>query len=493
MSQAIRVTPGVLAALVPIVWVPVSIDSFILPRTTLTLTGAGLVMGLGLLAGHRSLGALRWPALAVLGAAILAAATSVVPTLSLAGDYGRYESLPVRLAYLGLFCSVVWLGERQRVVTGFLLGSGIAALEAAYQALSGGLARPDGNLGQANLLGALLAMAVPLAVERGRRDWRWLPLAALLGLGLAVSASRSGWLGAAVGLAVSVLWWTPGRWRPLIAAVGAVALLGGAEGILLTPLRSLNHDTGMARLGVWGDALHLIASRPLTGWGEDATGLVLGRFQSADWEPGSRFDRVHSMPLDLLVTQGLLGLVACAWLFGVLWRRLWGRPEVGGLAGALAAYLAWSLLNFDWAPATAPLWLLAGCAWAEDERPPAVEARRAFPGWPRAGLALSVCLLGLAAALPAQAADMAAYWGRNDLAVSLAPLQPRYWAALGGLGPLRRSVALGSTDPDTAIALGDAEAAAGHGGAARAAYERALAIYPYYVRARQRMAESSSW
>src|SRR5205085_11129589 len=153
---------------------------------------------------------------------------------------------------------------------------------------------------------------------------------------------------------------------------------------LASPLRFLNQDTGAGRAGVWHDTLTMLAARPLTGWGEDSFGLVFGRFQTADWSPGESFDRAHSMPLDLAASQGLLGLGACSWFFLTVWRGLWRRPEVGGLAGAMAAYLAWSLLNFDWAPATGPFWALAGAAWAAVPANPAPsQPSQANPGSPR--------------------------------------------------------------------------------------------------------------
>ena len=120
-----------------------------------------------------------------------------------------YGLTPMRLAYLGLLCGAAWLGQRQRVVNAFLAGCGLASLEAIAQALMGALPRADGNLGQPNLLGGLLAIALPLALGRvlGQQDeespsasipsdWRWLALAALLAAGLAASTSRSGWLAA---------------------------------------------------------------------------------------------------------------------------------------------------------------------------------------------------------------------------------------------------------------------------------------------------------
>src|SRR5262252_7146315 len=467
MARIARWLPAASAAMLPTLFIPISVDAYILPRVSLALVTGGLIAGAGAVAGRRSLGALRWPAVAAAAAAVLAALATVAPALTLAGAYGRYESLPVRLAYLGLFCGAAWLGERRRTVAAFLLGCGIASVEAIYQAATHALPRADGNLGNANLLGALLAMAVPLAADRARTATpaarrAWVALGTLLAAGLVASTSRSGWLGALLGLAVVAAFLLPRRRMWLVLAVGGAALALVAGAIALTPLRALNGDTGEARPGVWRDTVALIAERPLAGWGEDTMGVVFGRHQTGDWAPGHNFDRAHSMPLDLTESQGLIGLAACAWLFGAWWLVVWrrrGDPGVAGVAGAAAAYLTWSLVNFDWAPATAAFWLLAGTAAGV---PPlrAVDG----PAPPLGGryvVASLVAATGLLAAVPAQVADMYAYLGQQGRAAAIDPLQPAYWATRGDLSGLRRAAELDDPNPSTYVALGDAEARAG--------------------------------
>jgi hypothetical protein len=485
--------PALVAGLLPVLFVPVAVDAFILPRAALALVGGSAVFAAGLVWGRQRLGPLGPPAAACAAAALLAGIFSLAPNLSLVGAYGRYESTPMRLAYIGLLCGAAWLGERRRTVDAFLLGCGIASLEAIGQALLGALPRPDGNLGQPNLLGGLLAMAVPLAIYRGLAgrapgsptprlgNWRWLALAGLLGTGLAVSSSRSGWLAALAGMAVLGVLLVPARLR-LPTVVGAALLLGAAALLLvLSPLRHLNQDTGTARLGVWSDSVRLVADRPLLGWGEDTLGLVYGHYQSQDWEPGDSFDRVHSLPLDLAAAQGLLGLAACVWLFGTWWWGTLRRTELAGFGGAAAAYLAWALLNFDWAPVTAAFWLLAGAAW-----PAAPERQAGVVVW-RGAVAAAALGTGLSLALPALVADLALYRGQTSRAVAADPLQPKYRASAGGLQDLRAAARLNDPEPGAYTALGDAEAAAGHFEQSRDAYWHALQLYPFYPEARKKL------
>src|ERR1700730_3520955 len=96
--------PAGVGLALPTLFIPTVEDSFILPRASTVIAGACLGVGLALLTPRRpSLGNLRWPLIGACGAAILAFVFSISWPLSLAGSYTRYESLPLRLAYLGLF------------------------------------------------------------------------------------------------------------------------------------------------------------------------------------------------------------------------------------------------------------------------------------------------------------------------------------------------------------------------------------------------------
>ena len=503
----------VLAFGLPVLFLPNLIDEFILPRVSLVVAGACVGAGLALLTtSHPSLGRLRWPLVAAAAVAVLALAFSVAPATSYAGSYLRYESLPVRLAYLGLAAVPVWLlrddRSRDRVVAAFVLGTSIAALEALQQLLTSAPFRPDGNVGNAGLLAALITMAVPLAIARALRGglftlaW-WLGVVALAA-GLYASTSRAGGLGVLAGcLALVVL-----RLRGRIALFGAAAAGGlvalALLAIVLSPLRELNGDPGPARIHLWRDALGMLIARPLAGWGEDSTGIALGRFLSGQWAgPYVTFDRVHNGVLDTAVTQGILGVVALGVVIGVVAHGAWKHRfsgSVGPLAAACVAYTVWVIFNFDWAPATGAFWLLLGTCWsairaAESDHPP---APKTVPAW-RALAAVGLAVVATAlAALPI----LAEAWyagGRADLAVRVDPFQSQYHRALGealiaqgdqggGLQELRLAGRLGNDDPGLYVELGDEELQQGDAAAARADYEMALTINPFWQPALQRLA-----
>jgi len=509
--------PAVIALTLPIAFLPSAGDNYILPRASIVIGGASLGVGVALIIPRGpGLAGLRLPLAAAAAAAVLAFIFSISWPLSVAGSYTRYESLPMRLAYLGLMASAVWLLksrlQRDVVVTAFVFGATVASLEALEQAFTHVAFRPDGNLGNANLLAALIAMAIPLAVERA---WRgglfvgpWAAAVVVMASGLVVTTSRSGGLGAIAGCLALITFAVPRRLSTAAGAASAVAVGAAVLFILVSPLRALNDDPASLRLNLWQDGLRLVGARPLTGWGEDATGLSFGHYLTQDYAGLVTFDRVHSGPLDVAATQGILGLAALAWVLVVLSRGAWRRREerdVAGLAGALAGYSVWVFFNFDWAPATGPFWLLAGTLWSTLPRLPG----KVDPSLgDRAGWRVALWQPLLAAALVVVAVVFAVFpiladtWyirGRAELSVRLDPLQAQYHRSLGlsvmargdlpgGVAELRRAADLGETDPGLYVELGDRERQLGNFDGARRAYQRALAIDPYYTPAAQRLA-----
>lgn len=498
--------PAAVALALPVVFAVPGVltlsDLFILPRASIVIAGACIGMGLVLLTpATNNLGALRWPLAAAALAALLAFVFSVSWPLSFIGSYTRYESLPTRLSYLGLLASAALLVrselQRRAFTVAYVFGCSVAAVEALDMAFSHVAFRPDGNLGNANLLAALLVMALPLAADRAWRSSRALEIAAwsasvvVIGAGLLVSTSRSGYAGAIAALAALLTLSVPRRASVPVGAISASIVTALLLAINFSPLRALNGDPPELRLHLWGDALRMVFARPLTGWGEDTTGLMFGRFLSQDYASGVQFDRVHSGPLDVATTQGLLGLAATGLVVGLVLLQAWRNrslPGVAAPAGALVGYSVWVFFNFDWSPATGAFWLLAGVLWSSIAPLPSGErVRERGPLW-RQSTAFVLALLVLPLAVFPILADAWYVKGRADLAVRVDPLQAQYHAAAGTLAELRTAAALGDTDPGLYVALGDAELLAGHRTEAVKAYKRALEIDPWYTPAVDKLA-----
>lgn len=496
--------PALVATALPVVFIPIAGDSYVLPRAGLVIVGAFVGLGLVFLTSRAdSLGGLGWPVLAAGAAALLSLAFSISWPLSLAGSYARYESAPMRVSYVLLLAATALLARERRhrdwLVAGFVFGTCVASLEGVQQWAVHVAFRPDGNLGNANLLAALIAMAFPLSIQRAlQRDafvFAWAAAAVVLVAGWWVTTSRSGAFGMLAGAMTLVVLSTRGRLVIAAAAASLSVIVVGMVGLLASPLRVLNNDPPDLRLHLWADGLRMVAARPLTGWGEDTTGLAFGHFLSQDYASLVTFDRVHSGPLDIAATQGLIGLAALGWVLVVLARAAWRRrfeSEVAGLAAALVGYTVWVLFNFDWAPVTGVFWLLAGTLWASAEPP--VETSRKAGAWSKLvaiGLVIGAVALGVFPVL----ADVWYLRGRSDLAVRADPLQAQYHWAFGTLPELQRAADLGETTPDMYVQLGDAYLNAGNRAAARRAYSRALEIDPYFTPASQRLTAlgSTAW
>jgi hypothetical protein len=357
-------------------------------------------------------------------------------------------------------------------------------------------------------------MAAPLAIARGWRGGRfmvaWWLAVPVLAAGLIATTSRSGALGALAGGLTLLVFALKGRSAFRTAIASTAVILVSLIFVIVSPLRLLNDDPGPLRLHLWQDSMRMISARPITGWGEEATGLAFGRFLSGDWSPGVTFDRVHSGPLDLAATQGLLGLASLGLVLVLLFRGAWRSRftgDVGALAAACAGYTVWVLFNFDWAPATGVFWILAGTAWswvrsAESGATSASTAdASAAPGpalW-RTGLAAALALLAIGLGAFPLLADAWYRQGKVELSVVVDPLQARYHWALGqslvaqgsvrrGVDELKRAADLGETEPSLYVELGDREAELGHSADARRHYQRALEIDPFYGPASRRLA-----
>lgn len=189
--------------------------------------------------------------------------------------------------------------------------------------------RPPGTLGNANALGSVIAMALPLALVRVRWSWRrmdrrlWAVWVAVASMGLLLTFSRGAWLATLAGLITfgglmyfsqglnSVAWW---RTLSLMAcrriAVGMVVVstcvllvLTFSLSVFDTPRRETS-----TRLALLGVAWDMFLEHPLAGTGP----FTFGRFWLAErsFPPDQPHAHAHNLILNIAGELGLLGLVA---------------------------------------------------------------------------------------------------------------------------------------------------------------------------------------
>jgi O-antigen ligase len=372
------------AILLPLVYWPLTYDHYVLPKL---LLARSLVLALGLLL------VIRWlvigsvaikrtpldvPVLAFLASALLSAVVGINLNVGLFGTYTRYDGALTLITYAALF----WLSvqsledsnDARGLLRAMLAGAYLVGLLAIGQWLLDTLAgsqvpRAFGTLGNSNVLGAYLVMLIPFAYHELRcatsGGWRLLAANVLGTMGLAVvmSVSHSAWLGLAVAAAILLA----GRQYPVLSfrrqiliGVGGLAILAAVAPIALSRSTVLTQ-----RVGIWGDSIPLIASRPLFGYGPDTFGLVFPRFESKPWVYYTQIDKAHSEVLQVAATQGLVGLAIFVWILAAFVVAFWrGRRHPGAwpLFAGWAAYQVVVMVNFTALGSAFPFWIFAAAS-----------------------------------------------------------------------------------------------------------------------------------
>jgi hypothetical protein len=163
--------------------------------------------------------------------------------------------------------------------------------------------------------------------------------------------------------------------------------------------------TGRGRIVQWERTLHMIADRPVIGFGPDTYAMQFPRYIDARFERTVGRDvvpdRAHNVFLDLASNAGLLGVAAyvavVVLVVLVIVRTLHRDPVTVGLSGAAFAYLVQLQFSFPLADLDALFWLFAGMIVG----PGLARRRRISRRW---------------AAVPVAAAVLFGLWGTLDVA-----------------------------------------------------------------------------
>ncbi|MFN8587215.1 MAG: O-antigen ligase family protein [Candidatus Eisenbacteria bacterium] len=381
---------------------------------------------------------------AAAGVALLAIAASAAVardrSLAWLGEIEQREGVATWLASFALFAAaraghssarerertldtvvLAALGAAAYALLQFAGGDPIAWGDATRYAHAGGSTlRPAGTLGNANLLGAVLAPALAIVVARlarGRGDTLTLgAMAAVLGAALAATLSRGAMLAALAGTAAALFAARAGLRRSAFAAAVALgpACAWSVLALRAAPLARFAEGPGAsswpARVEIARAALAAWRERPWLGVGPDGFGLAFPAVQTtAYWSRVWLGVPAHapSAPLQLLVTLGVVSAAALA-----LWAAFAVTPLVRTACerGARSkkpprsSRWAWPRASTRSASAARPCW------WCCSRSPRAARAPRACPRRarrsrrppPLAGTAvLAFAWPGLAALAPA--------------------------------------------------------------------------------------------
>lgn len=293
----------------------------------------------------RSTGPVRWH-----GVAILAAALVAVPGLQYAFGMVMFSGTAwVSTTYLVGFLLALLIGARWeraspgQLADGLFFAVGVGAiLSVGLQlhqwfaldlldiwSMGNGYGRPFANLGQPNQLGTLLlwgilAMAWGLVRRRIGAGTALLAVGYLL-FGVALTESRTAWLGLAILICASWFWrhlWPDRRW-PWVATglsvyfavcVMLVAWLNGTG----DPARI----SGEPRPVIWSLFVDAALRHPIFGYGWSQVGLA--DMTAAPDHPSLHnfFSHSHNLFLDLILWCGIpIGLFVSIYLIRWLWLR----------------------------------------------------------------------------------------------------------------------------------------------------------------------------
>lgn len=391
---------------------------------------------------------------------------------ALLGNYSRLGGL---LAYLvvivfGVLLADAFYGRGRTLAWAFTIAGGIVGAYALLQFVGGDpfewvLAGEvvdrltTSTLGNTNFAGGMLGIMLPVATglcfsEKDRRGVA-LGLAAVIGLGLLVTASQGGFAAGAAGMLVTGGFILQGRWprARLAGLAGAVAIGAVAVGVvvfsMVGPDPSPMPSTIVSRGEWWEIATRMTIDSPVVGRGPDSYALDGTRFRTVEearkaggW---NYTDEPHNVALWFFACAGVLGgagfLVAAGW--GL--REGLGLDDQNLVAaaffGGVVAYLVQSLVSIDTVALRTAFWIvLAGLVVSTVGAPRTAASKRAASSKKRASKARSrrgpvsepiqalpavalVVLLGLAGAqwgLRFMAADASAKKGRDLFASGLA-------------------------------------------------------------------------
>lgn len=226
--------------------------------------------------------------------------------------------------------------------------------------------RPSGAMPDPIALGNVLALACPLVIALANEArsrlvaLTLLGVAGLISVALAFTLSRMSWIGAAVGVLVTlVLLPSPARLRSSIAVACVLALVlqlavafGGAAlhdrfASIEAPTSRVYQTSGgdQLRLGLWRAALGVAESKPVFGTGYGNLVPQLAKRTDGVAPTG----HAHSVYLQFLAEAGIAGALALLLVITGVVRDLWQglrdhrdrgtRLLVAGLAGSVACIL----------------------------------------------------------------------------------------------------------------------------------------------------------
>lgn len=348
----------VLAAAVPVVFDPHSGDVFNLPKYTLVVIGALVLLGLWVTASihyraaPRWRNGLHWLVGALVAWTVISAIAGVDVHVSLLGNYGSYDGLFSAAAFgviMMTAAEALDVADVRRALAAIAFAGGVVVVFYGLVQLHDsevhghpwdfitwhlGSFSNDifSTFGNPNHLGGFIAMALPmvLVIGLGAPRWPWKLLTGALTMVMMAELLRTGargaWVGAVVALVTTAIFFAPevrhrrglmiGGGAGVLCAAVVVGVVFGRR-YLGEPLSKLFQTGGSSpveqRFEIWRAALRIAVNHPVTGTGPDTFALIYPRYQSATWvkDFGATYlvNGAHDIFMNVLADQGFVGLL----------------------------------------------------------------------------------------------------------------------------------------------------------------------------------------
>lgn len=295
---------------------------------------------------------------------------------------GSFWSKPSRLTGLLFLLHVaayflmvvsVWRGHVQSVIRFTVIVAASLSVYAFAQTFGAGVDRPTATFGNASFLAQYLVPHVFLAgwlaygQRASKRKWAWVAVASVILLGLLATKTRAGVAGLLVGFAsISALLTLSKEKR--FKKTGLVVLfciglffVAYAAADKWAPTHQWLYDQRLSaqyfsetlgpRSIAAESAIAGFLERPLLGWGPEHVEQALDRHYNPELLrfgiDETRWDRSHSVLLDMLVSAGIIGLLAYLFLFAAAVRQMQRQLQEKTIETALVLSPVFALLGND--------------------------------------------------------------------------------------------------------------------------------------------------
>ncbi|MCA1563537.1 MAG: O-antigen ligase family protein [Acidobacteria bacterium] len=298
-----------------------------------------------------------WPLAAYAALTLVAAAFSVDPRVSLIDCKQLLLFLVVPAAYR--------LARGRRGLTVVEVVISVGAISAAFGIVQYGILnydhlgrRPQGALTHYMTYSGLLMLVVCAAAahvlfRKKDRTWPALVMPALL-VALALTFTRSAWIGACAGIALLLIL-KDFRLLAALPVLVAIFVVFAPAPVMdrMYSMFDMNDPTNRDRRAMMRSGLHMIQDDPLTGVGPDMVPAVYPRYRDV-LAVNAVNPHLHNVPLQIAAERGVPALVAWLWFVVTLTRDLARRlrsslyPSLaaGGLA-AIASMLSAGLFEYN--------------------------------------------------------------------------------------------------------------------------------------------------